>query len=102
MALDNSCRGPVARRARRVRSTAQLCAPSEQGTFFDIPRSRSIVADDVERIDPTTYLESLFVKSIHDGLAFLQTRRARDPNMRNEGQVQSQLTGEWPSVEGVV
>jgi hypothetical protein len=82
--LEDSVRR-TSRRAKRVRSTAKLCAASDQGTFFDIPHSRSIVADDVERIDPATYLESLLVKSIHDGLAFLQTRRARDPNMRNEG-----------------
>ncbi len=81
--------------AKRVRSTAKLHAPSEQGISLDIPHPRTIVADDIERIDLTTYLESFLVKSIHDGLAFLQTGRARDPHVRNEGEVQSQLAGEW-------
>src|SRR5678815_13115 len=80
----------------------ELCAPSEQGISLDIPHPLTIVADDIERIDLTTQLESLLVESIHDGLAFLQTRRARDPDVRNEGEVQSQLSGEWASVEAIM
>ena len=73
-----------------------------QSISLDIPHPRTIVADDVERIDLTPYLESLLVKSIHDGLAFLQAGRTRDPHVRNEGEVQSQLAGEWASVEAIV